>query len=73
MLQERKEEEGGSHFVGFSEKACLCFTCVCTFVSWCVWQWGCLGVSDYDAGVKSRGSGAYLPHSKAQHYDLLSV
>ena len=60
MLQERREEAGRSHFVGFPEKACVCFmyVCVCTFVSWCVWQWGYLDVSDYDAGVKSKGSGA---------------
>ena len=73
MLQERKEEEGGSHFAGFSGKACVRFTCVRTFVSWCVWQWVCLGVSVYGAGVKSRGSGAYLPQPKAQPCDLLSV
>ena len=36
MLQERREEAGGSHFVGVPEKACVCFMCVCVCVCVCV-------------------------------------
>ena len=31
MLQERRQEAGGSHFVGFPEKPCVC-VCVCVCV-----------------------------------------